>query len=627
MSSSYMRQQVLLKTSTRHRNSLGPRYPELIQSPFEPGTTSTVRKVERGKTTEMDEKGQQPGFGPNSLSREKTAEQDRESHAEKPDPDNTSSEEPGFEPIHPAPAARRPSIDTLSTLRRERSTNGWGVDDLNEAEGGGGGGRRGSAAAPDDQAGPDARDPFEVGWDGGDSDPLCPRSMPTWRKWLIIGITSTGSFSVTNASASYTSTYAQMDAEFHTSRLMATLGLSTFVLGIALGPFWSPLAEFYGRRPIYIASFAAFLLWLVPSAVARNIQTMIVARFLQGVAGSAFLSVSGGTVGDLFTRDTMLKPMTIFALAPFVGPATGPLVGGLINTYTSWRWTHYVMLIWSGVLLVSIALFVPETYHPVLLKRKAEKLRKATGDDRWRAPIEKTTRSVSKTVAYSLLRPFQILIFEPMALILNIYTAMLLGLLYLFFGAFPLIFTTNNGFNLWQVGLTFMGLLVAMILACLSTPIWNGIRRGLVEKRRKETGELKDEPEDQLPPVIFAAPLITGGLFWFGFTTYPQVHWIVPIIGSGVFALGMSLSFTGIYSYLVDVYGRYAASALASNALVRCTFAAVFPLFGIQMYEGLGFQWATGLLAFIMLILMPFPLIFFRYGKRIRGRSRFATAS
>ena len=170
----------------------------------------------------------------------------------------------------------------------------------------------------------------------------------------------------TNASASYTATYTQMNDEFDSSRLVATLGLSTFVLGIALGPFWSPLAEFYGRRPIYLCSFAGFIIWLVPSAVAKNIETMIVARFFQGLAGSAFLSVSGGTVGDLFTRDTMLTPMAIFALAPFIGPSTGPVVGGLINTYTGWRWTHYVLLIWAAVLLVSIALLVPETYRGFL---------------------------------------------------------------------------------------------------------------------------------------------------------------------------------------------------------------------------------------------------------------------
>ena len=154
-----------------------------------------------------------------------------------------------------------------------------------------------------------------------------------------------------------------MDTEFGNSTLVATLGLSTFVLGIALGPAWSPLSEFYGRRPIYIGSFVFFVIFLIPSAVARNIETMIVVRFLQGLAGSAFLSVSGGTVGDLFTRDTMQGPMTMFTVSPFIGPSLGPLVGGFINTYANWRWTHYVLIIWSFALLMAVIVLVPETYR------------------------------------------------------------------------------------------------------------------------------------------------------------------------------------------------------------------------------------------------------------------------
>jgi MFS family permease len=60
--------------------------------------------------------------------------------------------------------------------------------------------------------------------------------------------------------------------------------------------------QFFGRRPIYIGSFTFFLIWLIPCAVAPNIQTMLIARFLDGIAGSAFLSVAGGTVGDMFAR-------------------------------------------------------------------------------------------------------------------------------------------------------------------------------------------------------------------------------------------------------------------------------------------------------------------------------------
>jgi len=262
----------------------------------------------------------------------------------------------GFEPIRTRPAsiATRNSRHS-SALSRERSYNGYGVDDDDEDE-------EQLEDAPPGGA-PHEKDPYEVGWDNGDSDPNNPRSMLHWRKWSIVIITSIGSFCVTNASSIYTSTYTQMDAEFGNSRIVATLGLSFFVLGIALGPFWSPLAEFYGRRPIYLASFAFFLIWLIPSAVAQNIQTMIIARFFQGLAGSAFLSVSGGTVSDMFARNQMQAAMAVFTLAPFAGPSMGPLIGGFLNSNVSWRWTHYVLLIWAGVLLATIYFFVPETYR------------------------------------------------------------------------------------------------------------------------------------------------------------------------------------------------------------------------------------------------------------------------
>lgn len=67
-----------------------------------------------------------------------------------------------------------------------------------------------------------------------------------------------------------------------------------------------------------------------------------------------------------------------------------------------------------SVQLLLIILFVPETYHPVLLRRKAIRLRKETGRQEWIAPIEKLHRSIAKTVLWSCIRPIQLLIFEPM---------------------------------------------------------------------------------------------------------------------------------------------------------------------------------------------------------------------
>ena len=104
----------------------------------------------------------------------------------------------------------------------------------------------------------------------------------------------------------YTSTYDQMERRFDTSREVATVGLTTFVLGLAIGPMLlAPLSEvcivvkrimlrreadkirskFYGRRPVYIGSFLLFLIWLIPCAVAQNIATEIIGRFFDGLVG------------------------------------------------------------------------------------------------------------------------------------------------------------------------------------------------------------------------------------------------------------------------------------------------------------------------------------------------------
>ncbi|OAA51889.1 Major facilitator superfamily domain, general substrate transporter [Metarhizium rileyi] len=498
-------------------------------------------------------------------------------------------------------------------LDRTRSQNGYGVDDEIEPAPADGGEAHKETASPGG-----SKDPYQVGWDGGDNDPLCPRSFSKARKWLITFVVSHVSLCVTCASSIYTSTYTKMEPDFQNSRIVSVLGLSTFVLGIAFGPmFLSPLSEFYGRRPIYLVSWTAYLIFLIPQAVAKNVATILVFRFFDGFTGSAFLAVSGGTVGDLFARHELQAPMALFSVSPFVGPSLGPLLGGLINYNVDWRWTYYVLLIWSGIVWVAVVLLVPETYP--------KSLRKNTGEGRWLAPMEKTHKSVAQAVGRSLRRPFELLFFEPMCLNLCLFSALLLGILYLFFGAFPLVFGTNHGFNTWQVGMSFMGILVGMIIGVMTDPLWHHIRSGLVQKLEAETGVPgASEPEFRLPPAITGAFLVPAGIFMFGWSTYPGVHWIIPIIGSCIFAIGNVLLFTGIFTFLVDAYPLYAASALAANAFVRCIFAAAFPLFGVQMFEKLGYQWASSLLAFLMVAMVPFPYIFFRYGKQIRRKSRYA---
>ncbi|RJE26774.1 resistance protein [Aspergillus sclerotialis] len=458
---------------------------------------------------------------------------------------------------------------------------------------------------------------YDVSFDG-DKDPMNPRSMPSVRKWAIVIIVCMGTLCVTCTSSIYASTYTQMNPEFGTSSLVSTVGMTSFSLGISLGPLLTgPLSEYYGRRPIYLVSWSLYIIWIIPSAIAKNIETIIITRFFNGYAGSSFLSVAGGTVGDIFLHHEIQAPMALVSSAPFLGPTLGPLLGGFINYYANWRWSYWSMTIWAAALLVAIILLAPETHHSTILRAKAKRLRKQTGNDRYRAPMEKTAKSTGRAVALSLLRPFQLLFIELMCLCLDLYSAILLGILFLFFRAFPLVFRTTHGMNLWQTGLTFLGILIGMAVGVATSPIWKLVRERLL-------GKSESEPEYRLPPAILGGVLIPVGLFWFGWTMYPDIHWIVPIVGSGVFGCGMLLVFTGVFTFLVDAYPKYAASAMAANSFARCLFSAVFPLFGTQMYENLGYQWATSLLAFLTVAMMPFPWLFFKYGKVLRQKSKFA---
>ena len=180
---------------------------------------------------------------------------------------------------------------------------------------------------------------FIVSYDG-DDDPVNPKNKKNATKWFIVVILALGSFCVTCASSLYTTTYAGMSRDFGSSRIMNTLGLSTFVFGLGFAPMvLGPLSEFYGRRIIYLLAFGGFFIFLIPCAVAQNIETMLIVRFFDGFCGSAFLSVAGGTVGDMFTKDTLQAPMLIYSASPFLGPATAPVFGGFINSTVSWRWS------------------------------------------------------------------------------------------------------------------------------------------------------------------------------------------------------------------------------------------------------------------------------------------------
>ncbi|KAF4568662.1 hypothetical protein EYR36_010675 [Pleurotus pulmonarius] len=390
-------------------------------------------------------------------------------------------------------------------------------------------------------------DPFQVFLEPTEH----PQNLPSFRKWLAVIVISSSALCATSASSIASFTEIAVAEEFHVSHVVTILSISLFVEGLGVGPLLvGPLSEVYGRNVVYRVSYALFFVFSWPVAFAPNIAVYLIFRFVTGLCGSAFLSVAGGSVSDLFSDATVASPMALYTISPFIGPVLGPLISGLDSNHGHEQ-------------------FVPETYVPVLSKRKAERLRKSTREPKYYAPLEKSDGSLFMAIL--------LILFDQMALLLDVWSALILGILYLTFQAFPIIFENGHGFNMQSAGLSFLGIGFGMMLAISTQPLWN---RHFLRQRQKFEGS---------PP--------------------PETRLIMGQVGA----------------ILVPVaYRPIAASAMASNSALRSIFAAVFPLFAGAMYSKLGTVGATALLAGLTTIMAPLPFIFYRIGHRLRQSSRFA---
>lgn len=206
-----------------------------------------------------------------------------------------------------------------------------------------------------------------------------------------------------------------------------------------------------------------------------------------------------------------------------------------------------------------------------------------------------------------LVRPFTLNFTEPMVFLLNLYTALIYGLLYIWFESFAVVFHGIYGFNTGLVGLSFLGIFVGAIIVI---PPFFWYLHKYLEPQFDDNGFI--QPEKRLPPAFLGGVAIPICLFWFGWSSRQSINWIMPIIGSAWFSVGSFLLFNPVLNYLTDAYPEYAASVLAGNDLFRSAFGAGFPMFATAMYTRLGVGWASSLLAFLAIIFIPIPIILWR---------------
>ncbi|KAK4157940.1 putative transporter mfs2 [Chaetomidium leptoderma] len=448
-----------------------------------------------------------------------------------------------------------------------------------------------------------------------------PMQYSRTKKWTITMLQALATLAVAFVSTAYSGGISDIIRYFHVSTIVAILGVSLFVLGFAVGPLlWAPLSEFHGRQIVFFFSYFGLVAFSAGAAGAQNMHTLLILRFFAGSFGASPLTNAGGVIADMFNAKERGLASSVFAMAPFLGPTIGPIAGGFLGEAAGWRWVEGLMAIFTGILWIACSLCVPETYAPVLLRRRAAKLSERTGRVYTSKMDLSITMPKAQLIKTTLLRPWVLLFREPIVFLTSIYMAIVYGTLYLLFAAFPIVFQVNRGWSPGVGGLAFVGVAVGMLFA-VAYSIFDNRRYGRVAAAHGGMAP----PEARLPPAIIGSVLLPVGLFWFAWTNGPEVHWVVPITASAFFAAGLVSVFLSLLTYMIDSYTVFAASVLAANSVLRSLFGAAFPLFTTYMYHDLGIHWASTIPAFLALACMPFPWLFYRYGARIRGSCKYAT--
>ncbi|KXN89321.1 hypothetical protein AN958_05819 [Leucoagaricus sp. SymC.cos] len=482
----------------------------------------------------------------------------------------------------------------------------------------------------------------DLNWD---NDPDNARNWPLGKKWTCVCIGSLYAFCPILASTMIAPGLPDVALKYEiTNPTVVALTLSIFLLSYGIGVclpayvlclneqyllttiqplIFGPLSEIYGRKWLFHIANILTMAFGLGCAFSPSTGSLVAFRFLSGFTGSAPIPLGGGLMTDLFSERDRGHPSSLFILGLLIGPIVGPVTGGFVTQQVGIKWVFIVISCVCGFAsLVGIPL-LKETYAPIIRMERAVRSGDPEAPKRVHASLEHLQGSRFKYFVTNLSRPIVLLFRSFICFILSLYTALVYGIYYLLFSIFGDFFGKTYGFGAGVGGLTYLGLGIGFATATIF-----GSKLGEAWYHRlaaKNCGVGK--PEMRIPAMFVGSFFIPVGLFWYGWSAQAKLHWIMPIIGSGIFGFGMMAVFVPVQLYLIDTF-TYSASAIAAATTFRSLLGFAFPLFSVQMYDAMGQGGGNSMLAGLAIVLgIPFPIWIYFRGEQLRARNPLTAAS
>jgi hypothetical protein len=280
----------------------------------------------------------------------------------------------------------------------------------------------------------------------------------------------------------------------------------------------------------------------------------------------------------------------------------------------------YIQLIIYGASAPVIFLLFRETRGPVILSKRAGMTR--TLAERVLVSPRDTVTSVKEFIYGNIIRPFRLLFTEPVVFVFTLLSALSYGIVFISTQSVTQVYATNYGWEDYQAGLVQASIIIGEFVGFIACLVQNRIYS-------RAAAAHCGQPNSSLPEVRLYLSIpgsfvgLTGGIFWYGWTNYGFLPWILPSVGLGFIGFGTMVVMQAIMMYITDAYTKYAGSASAAVCFGENVFAAFLPLSAMSIYTNLGFQWATSLLAFLALVLSFAPVVLVLKGEDVRRRSPF----
>ncbi|OBA23473.1 MFS general substrate transporter [Metschnikowia bicuspidata var. bicuspidata NRRL YB-4993] len=403
-----------------------------------------------------------------------------------------------------------------------------------------------------------------------------------------------------------------------TSPTILALVTSIHILGWVFGPLViAPLSENDGLGRKIILNWTCWITFCfnLACAFSQNITQLLILRFCSGLFSATPLNVSPAVVSDMFDAKSRNTSLAGVFLIPFIGAAIAPVIGGYVVEAKGWRWVLLTLSIINGSIALIGSVLLKETFSPALLHTKAKHLRKATGNQNLHTIYELSGDGLTLAkLQDTVTRPLVLLFTNPLVFGLGSFMAFIYGFLYLMIVTFPSVFEDSYGFSQSSAGLMFLALGIGFVFGVI---IWTIALGYVYDKLVEKHGVAK--PEFRLPCLFISAVIMPIGLFWYGWSVEYKLHWIMPCLGSGIFAFGLVCVFQTLQAYLIDMNPTFAASSIAAASIFRFLLGFLFPLFASSMYDKMGYGWGNTMCGILAILLgIPFPFLCYKYGERLR---------